>query len=80
MRFSIACPLCSTRAIARTSREMSETMREITFRCDDDECGHVYVARLEAVRTLVPSGRYGLHPDIPFSTHSRATRWQTPRA
>jgi hypothetical protein len=39
----------------------------------------VYVAHLEAVRTLVPSGRYGLHPDIPLSKHSRAARSQTLR-
>ncbi|SDI23924.1 ogr/Delta-like zinc finger family protein [Paraburkholderia phenazinium] len=78
MRFTIACPLCSTRAIARTSRKLSDTMREITFRCDNDECGHVYIAQLEVVRTIVPSGRYGSHPDIPLSGRSRAAHWQAP--
>ena len=74
MSISLRCPSCSTRAIARTSRMLSDTLREITFRCEADECGHVYVAQLEVVRTLVPSGSHGLHPQIPLSERCRIAR------
>ncbi|MGH8777567.1 ogr/Delta-like zinc finger family protein [Paraburkholderia sp.] len=76
MRISICCPVCSTRAIARTSRKLSDTLREITYRCENDACGHIYVAHLEVVRTVVPSGLHGLHPEIPLSRHGKAGRRQ----
>lgn len=55
LRIVIRCPHCKSRAIARNSREMSDTLREITYQCDNVECGHTYVANLEVVRTLSPS-------------------------
>lgn len=74
MRISIHCPICRTRAIARTSREMSRTMREITYRCTNDECGHTYVAHLEVVRTLVPSIIDNPEVSIPFSPAAAAAK------
>jgi hypothetical protein len=67
MKFSIRCPICRTRAIARSSRELSLTMREITFRCDNDSCGHVYVAHLEIMRSVVRSALDNPEVSIPIS-------------
>ncbi|WP_080402206.1 ogr/Delta-like zinc finger family protein [Burkholderia ubonensis] len=55
MSVSIACPVCQSRAVARSIRKLSDTLREIRYRCENDERGHVYIAHLEAVRTVVPS-------------------------
>ncbi|GGY12760.1 transcriptional regulator [Massilia dura] len=69
MRFSIDCPHCDTRAIARSSHKLSDTMREITFACPNVECGHTFVANLEAVRTLSPSGMPKNGLNLPLSQH-----------
>ncbi|MFP6558130.1 ogr/Delta-like zinc finger family protein [Paraburkholderia sp. B3] len=71
MRITIRCPHCGTRPIARTSREMSGTLRELTYMCQDPECGHTYVANLEIVRTLSPSAKPNPAIRIPFSPHVR---------
>lgn len=71
MRIVISCPHCGARPKARTSREMSRTLRELTYMCQNPACGHTYVANLEIVRTLSPSAIP--HPDVrlPFSPHVR---------
>ncbi|MBO1014040.1 ogr/Delta-like zinc finger family protein [Achromobacter sp. SD115] len=51
------CPHCGTMATARTSKELSRTLREVKYQCRDIECGHTWMATLEAVRTLSPSGK-----------------------
>ncbi|WP_175037929.1 ogr/Delta-like zinc finger family protein [Burkholderia contaminans] len=66
-RITIKCPVCLGRTTARSSRAMSRTMREITYRCENDECGHVYIATLEVVRTLVPSAMPNPEVSIPLS-------------
>ncbi|MFG6711169.1 ogr/Delta-like zinc finger family protein [Burkholderia pseudomallei] len=66
-RITISCPTCLGKAKARSSRMMSRTLREITYRCENDNCGHVYVANLEVVRTLVPSAVPNPEVDIPLS-------------
>lgn len=66
---SAHCPHCRSRATARTSREMSATMREITYVCKNLECGHVWVAVQEAVRTLSPSAIPNLEIKLPMSPH-----------
>jgi hypothetical protein len=50
---------------------MSATMREIVYACNDPECGHTYVAQLEAVRTLSPSAKPKNHILLPISQHAR---------
>lgn len=67
MRITIRCPICLSRATARTSRLMSRTLREITYRCENDDCGHVYIAHLEVVRTTVPSAMRNDDVSIPLS-------------
>ncbi len=66
---STYCPHCRSRANARTSKEMSLTMREITFVCKNLQCGHIWVATLEAARTLSPSAIPNLAVKLPMSRH-----------
>lgn len=72
LRITIRCPHCRARTIARSSRELSSTMREIVYACNDPECGHTYVAQLEAVRTLSPSAKPDNTVLLPISQHVRA--------
>lgn len=51
----MTCPHCATTAHIRTSRQMSHTARELRYQCTNVECGHTWVAVLEAIRTIVPS-------------------------
>ncbi len=67
MSVTIRCPHCESKSIARSSRELSVTLREITFMCLDPECGHTYVANLEVVRTLSPSAKPKQEIHIPIS-------------
>ncbi|MET3234359.1 UNVERIFIED_ORG: hypothetical protein ABIC54_006580 [Burkholderia sp. 1263] len=48
---------------------MSSTMREIVFVCVDYNCGHTFVAQLEAVRTLSPSAKPNPAIGLPLSPH-----------
>lgn len=69
-RVQIKCPHCGAYAMARTSREQSKTLREITYQCSDVECGHTYVANLEIVRTLSPSAKPNAAVRLPISAHT----------
>ena len=51
---------------------MSITLREIVYACLDPECGHTYVAHLEAIRTLSPSAKPNCKVMLPISQHIRA--------
>lgn len=67
MRIVIRCPHCDSRAVGRSSKQLSKTLREITYQCQDTDCGHTYVANLEVVRTLSPSGKPATDVRIPIS-------------
>jgi len=71
MRITIRCPICSSRSVARTSRELSPTLREISYRCENDTCGHIYIAALEVIRTVVPSAIQNHDVQIPLSRQVR---------
>ncbi|CAN7190423.1 ogr/Delta-like zinc finger family protein [Trinickia sp. LjRoot230] len=71
MRILNRCPHCRARAIARSSREMSLTFREVTYQCNNPECGHTYVVNMEFARTLSPSATPNLSLSLPFSQHVR---------
>lgn len=47
MRFTIACPHCGARGIARGLEQKALLAWEIDYQCDDVVCGHTYRARLE---------------------------------
>ncbi len=71
MRILNRCPHCQTRATARTSRELTLTLREVTFQCNKLECGHTYVVNMEFARTLSPSAMPNLSLNLPLSPHVR---------
>ena len=68
----LTCPHCGTIAVIRTSRELASTVREAGAQCTNLECGHTWIARIVAERTIAPSmmPRPGVH--IPISPRSPA--------
>ncbi|MFV0595469.1 ogr/Delta-like zinc finger family protein [Shewanella sp.] len=50
----ITCPHCDSRALLRRTRAITLLTREKTYRCDNDECGHIFVSIEEIQRTVVP--------------------------
>jgi cytochrome c-type biogenesis protein CcmH/NrfF len=71
MRLSIRCPHCLEKAVAEDRQTLSRTIDEIAYRCRDYRCGHVFVARLEVVRTLEPSRTPASQVVLPISPHVR---------
>lgn len=57
MSIHFPCPHCGARAIIRTSEQMSQTMRQLTYQCRDPECGHTFLVGAEILRTLSPSAK-----------------------
>lgn len=49
----ITCPHCDHRALLRRTRAISTFTREKTYRCSNDQCGHVFVSVEEIQRTVV---------------------------
>lgn len=69
---AMRCPHCDGRAQIRTSREVSGTTREITYQCQNDECGHVWVSAITAMRTLTLPSSPNPKVRIPLSARARA--------
>ena len=65
----MSCPHCSHTARARTSTRLSPLYREVTYSCLNTSCGHVFVAGLEAIRTLSPSAIPNPEISLPLSQH-----------
>ncbi len=70
---SIPCPHCEHRVRAIKSRTMSPMFKEITYRCNNEECGHVFIAGLEVLRTVSLSATPNYQVKIPISQHVRVT-------
>ena len=68
---SIPCPHCQCRVRAAKSRTMSTLMKEITYMCQNPECGHSFVASLEVLRTLSMSAIPNPEVRIHLSQHVR---------
>lgn len=66
-RFRIACPHCGSYARARNSYQLTTTYREVRFECTADNCGYIWVAGLEALRTLCPSDTPNPDVHIPLA-------------
>ncbi|PWF64933.1 transcriptional regulator [Shewanella sp. BC20] len=49
----ITCPHCDCRALQRRTRAITTLTREKTYRCNNDDCGHVFVSIEEIQRTVV---------------------------
>jgi hypothetical protein len=50
---------------------MSLTFREVTYQCDNPDCGHTYIVNMEFARTLSPSAMPDLSLSLPLSSHVR---------
>ena len=68
------CPHCKHKTIIRTSRELTSTLREVTYMCSNALCGHTYIALLEIIRTLSPSAMPDPSISIPQSLYARHVR------
>lgn len=55
MRLGFYCPHCDSRSANTRLVPLSRTVSDLTFRCGNDDCGHVFVVRLEVVRSVHPS-------------------------
>ena len=49
------CPHCESRAEIRSSREIAPLMRDLYYRCINDDCGHYFVAQLAIKHSIVAS-------------------------
>ena len=65
----LCCPFCSTTPRAVKSRVLSTLMKEITYMCQNSECGYSFVARLEVARTLSISSIVKPEIKVPLSQH-----------
>lgn len=71
-RLRIRCPHCGAQANCRKSEMLSPLLKELTFICTNfTECGHVFVANLEVVRTLSLSAVPNPDIHIQLSPHIR---------
>ncbi|PRC90992.1 ogr/Delta-like zinc finger family protein [Solimicrobium silvestre] len=68
---SLPCPHCESRVLARKSRTLSPLFKEITYMCQNPDCGHTFVAGLEVLRTLSLSALPKTNLRIPISQHVR---------
>ncbi|MGH8078048.1 MAG: ogr/Delta-like zinc finger family protein [Lysobacter sp.] len=68
---AMSCPHCKHPAEIRTSTPLSALYREVTYVCRNTQCGHVFVAGLEAIRTLSLSSIPDPEIHLPFSRHIR---------
>ncbi len=68
------CPHCKQNSTSRKTKQITPLYREITFSCDNLECGYVFVGAVSPIRGLSPS----MYPDpainIPFSQHISKNR------
>ncbi len=67
----IQCPHCKSSCTNRKSNQVSPMYREITFTCDNLECGHVFVAAISPIRTISLSSMPDLTVQIPLSSRIR---------
>ena len=70
----VNCPHCETPSTVRTSKQITETIREATAQCNNPQCAHTWVVHLSAVRTIAPSMTPNPRVYIPLSPHSPAAR------
>ncbi|ONN68635.1 ogr/Delta-like zinc finger family protein [Herbaspirillum sp. VT-16-41] len=50
-------------------------MKEITYRCQNVDCGHTFVATLEISRTVSLSAMPNPEVSLPISPRARYSRW-----
>jgi Ogr/Delta-like zinc finger len=76
MRLGFVCPHCDSRSVNTRLTSLSRTVNELRYRCKNDDCGHVFVVRLEVVRSIQPSALP--HPAVALPIAAQA--WRPPAA
>lgn len=54
MRFSMPCPHCGARSIARALEKLSDTQWLVDFQCDNVRCGHTCRTGIEMIPPVLP--------------------------
>lgn len=72
---SVTCPHCKSRALIRTSRQLTALVKEVYCQCQNLMCGHTFVAHVEAVRTISPSATPD--PQVALQISNRVTETST---
>lgn len=72
------CPHCESKTVIRTSQTVNVLLRQLTFQCLDPECGHTFMAWLEAYCTLSLSAKPNPHVYLPMSESARRQALQHP--
>lgn len=52
---AMKCPHCGSSCSTAKTRQVTALYREITLSCRNPECLHVFLAEMNAIRTLRPS-------------------------
>ncbi len=69
----ITCPHCGELATIRSSKLLSKLVKEAMCQCKNLACGHIFVANIEVVRTILSP----LFPDpLVDAELPKSTRWQ----
>jgi len=63
----MSCPHCNSPSTVRFARPLSAMVREVTYRCENDDCGHGFVAQIAAIRTTIPSANPNPTVHLPFA-------------
>ena len=71
---SMDCPQCGSRAFVRSSRPLSNTMRELMFQCRVLPCSASWIANLEVARMLSVGGVPNPNNPAPLSGRAELER------
>jgi hypothetical protein len=58
-----SCPVCGSPCTSIRTNQLTADYREIVYRCRNGACGHVFVAALTPIRTVLPSQLAPSSPD-----------------
>lgn len=72
------CPHCQAKTVIRTSQTVNQLLRQLTFQCQDPECGHTFMAWLEAYCTLSLSAKPDPMVFLPMSEGARRQALEHP--
>lgn len=78
MRLGFKCWKCGARATIQKVQTINPTLMEVGYACTNLDCGHTFVAGVQAIRTLSP-GAYPSPPgvSVPISKHVARRRLMT---
>lgn len=62
------CPHCHSSATIRTSKKVSDLVREYYISCNDIECGHSWKAQMSAIASITPSQNPNPNITLPMTT------------